>query len=268
MTYIYFSFSTNLKSHHYVGHLGVSGDWFSQNKHFTYIGPIQSKVKSRTYCLGTSPSTATCQRRASSRYRAPAKVEIKSWMRRTKNFTKKQKEAWPVCSGHSCQRPEFLRRMDGLAHRPSNPPAITESGSSLFQINQNIILWNYLKMKLSRLFKTEVLFLPQVVVMVFPHLADCKDRGNQNRSISQMVTKSPPLVLLPNVFLQLQRLLRWWQSEQITLTTIKSHLLILLLNVLNILLLGTFVQQGGADNHTPCGRESLEKSRVQHLVYV
>ena len=61
-------------------------------------------------------------------------------------------------------------------------------------------MWNYLKMKLSRLFKTEVLFLPQVVVMVFPHLADCKDRGNQNRSISQMVTKSPTLILLPNVF--------------------------------------------------------------------
>ena len=57
-------------------------------------------------------------------------------------------------------------------------------------------------MKLSRLFKTEVLFLPQVVVMVFPHLADYKDRGNQNRSISQMVTKSPPLILLPDVFLQ------------------------------------------------------------------
>ena len=89
--------------------------------------------------------------------------------------------------------------MDGLAHRPSNPPAITESGSSLFQINQKIIMWNYLKMKLSRLFKTEVLFLPQVVVMVFPHLVDCKERGNQNRSISQMVTKSP-VILLPSVF--------------------------------------------------------------------
>ena len=109
--------------------------------------------------------------------------------------------------------------MDGLAHRPSNPPAITESGSSLFQINQKIIMWNYLKMKLSRLFKTEVLFLPQVVVMVFPHLADCKDCGNQNRSISQMVTKSPPLVLLPNVFFAIAKIVK-----MMTIRTDHSHI--------------------------------------------
>ena len=79
-------------------------------------------------------------------------------------------------------------------------------------------MWNYLKMKLSRLFKTEVLFLPQVVVMVFPHLADCKDRGNQNRSISQMVTKSPPLILLPDVFFAIAKIVK-----MMTIRTDQSH---------------------------------------------